>query len=140
ATCCTRSAKPQSASSPPIIILCLIAFSPPAARRCSPAILRARFSGNNQQPTNVSLLRDLSGVFLVMAMLHKADFFQAQINECRHLAKYSENQNDRQFWLKMAQRWEGLLEGRSPDTPAPQRIEKIIFRRARRFANRYRAA
>ena len=45
-----------------------------------------------------------------MAMLLKPDFFQAQINECKHLAKHSENRNDREFWLKMAQRWEGLLD------------------------------
>jgi hypothetical protein len=48
-----------------------------------------------------------------MAILHKADFFQAQINECRHLAVHSNNQNDREFWLKMAQRCQGLLEGNS---------------------------
>jgi hypothetical protein len=58
-----------------------------------------------------------------MAMLHKPDFFQAQINECKHLAKYSENRNDREFWLKMAQRWEGLL--RPSDAIAPERVEKI---------------
>jgi hypothetical protein len=74
-----------------------------------------------------------------MAMLHKPEFFQAQIKECKHLATHSKSQNDRQFWLKMAQRWQGLLEGRSPNTTAPQRIEKIIFRR-RRFAKQYDAA
>jgi len=73
-----------------------------------------------------------------MAVLHKADFFQAQMNECRHLAVHSNNRNDREFWLKMAQRWQGLLEGQS-DTNAPQRLEKIIFQR-RRFAKQYRAA
>src|SRR5262249_13733291 len=71
-------------------------------------------------------------------MLHKADFFQEQINQCRRLAAQASNKNDREFWLKMTQRWEGLLVGR-PST-APERVEKIIFARARRFANRYRAA
>ena len=74
-----------------------------------------------------------------MAMLYKADFFQAQINECRHLAAHAKNHNDREFWVKMAQRWQGLLEGRPPDTTAPERLEKLIFRR-RRFAKQYRAA
>src|SRR5215471_15589248 len=58
-----------------------------------------------------------------MAMLYKADFFQAQINECRHLAAHSKNHNDREFWVKMAQRWQGLLEGHS-DAPRPSKGRK----------------
>jgi hypothetical protein len=74
-----------------------------------------------------------------MAMLYKADFFQAQINECRHLAAHSKNHNDREFWVKMAQRWQGLLEGHS-DAPVPQRVEKVTFQRRFAFAKRHRAA
>ena len=94
---------------------------------------------NNQQRTSVYLLRGLVWGLLVIAMLHKADFFQEQINQCRRLAGQASNKNDREFWLKMTQRWEGLLVGRYADATAPERVEKIIFRR-RRFANRYRAA
>ena len=36
-----------------------------------------------------------------MAMLHRTDFFQEQINQCRRLAEQASNKNDRQFWLKM---------------------------------------
>jgi hypothetical protein len=74
-----------------------------------------------------------------MAMLYKADFFQEQINHCRSLAERASNKNDREFWLKMKQRWEGLLVGLPLDADAPER-PKVIFRARRRFANRYRAA
>jgi hypothetical protein len=75
-----------------------------------------------------------------MAMLHKADFFQEQINQCRRLADQAPNKNDREFWLKMTQRWEGVLVGRFSDDTA-ERIPKIrSFQRVRRFARRYRAA
>jgi hypothetical protein len=66
-------------------------------------------------------------------MIQRTDFFQAEVNECKHLAAHSKDQNDRDFWLKMAQRWQGLLEGRQSDPPAPQRVEKIVFQRRRRF-------
>jgi hypothetical protein len=64
-----------------------------------------------------------------MAMLHKADFFEEQINQCRRLAALASNKNDREFWLNMTQRWEGLLQ--PSDATAPERVEKIIFRRRR---------
>jgi hypothetical protein len=95
---------------------------------------------NNQQRTNVYLLRGLEWGLLVIAMLHKADFFQEQNNQCRRLAAQASNKNDREFWLQMTQRWEGLLIGRYSDATAPERVQKIIFRSRRRFANRYRAA
>jgi len=75
-----------------------------------------------------------------MAILHKTDFFQEQINQCRCLAAQASNKNDREFWMKMTQRWEGLLVARYSDATAPERVQKIIFRARRRFANRYRAA
>ena len=75
-----------------------------------------------------------------MAMLYKADFFQVQINECRYLAAHSKSHNDREFWVKMAQRWQGLLEGHS-NAPVPERVEKLTFQRRRfAFAKRHRAA
>jgi hypothetical protein len=73
-------------------------------------------------------------------MLHKADLFHDQINQCRRLAEQASNKNDRQFWLKMTQRWEGLLVERSFEDTA-ERIPKFSsFRRVRRFPKRYRAA
>src|SRR5262245_7309856 len=53
-------------------------------------------------------------------MLHKADFFQEQNNQCRRLAAQASNKNDREFWLQMAQRWEGLLVERYSDPSAPE--------------------
>ena len=75
-----------------------------------------------------------------MAMLHKADFFQEQINQCSRLAAQASNNNDRQFWLKMTQRWEGLLVGRSSEDTADRIPKFSSFGRVRRFAKRYRAA
>jgi hypothetical protein len=52
------------------------------------------------------------------AMLDTADFFETQIKQCTETAAHSRNKNDREFWLKMAARWEGLLE---PDKMATSR-------------------
>jgi len=95
---------------------------------------RVRFSREQSTAHKRFLIEGPEWGLSVTATLHKPEFFQAQINECRHLAAHAKNQIDREFWLKMAQRWQGLLEGRFPDTTAPQRIEKIIFRRRGRRA------
>jgi hypothetical protein len=42
----------------------------------------------------------------------KQGFFEQQIKECRSSAAVSRNKNDREFWLKMAARWEGLIKTR----------------------------
>ena len=47
-------------------------------------------------------------------MLETADFFETQIKQCRDSAARSSKKNDREFWLKMANRWEGLLQARQP--------------------------
>jgi hypothetical protein len=52
-----------------------------------------------------SLEGPLSGAFWLSQMLHKADFFQEQINQCRSLAERASNKNDREFWLKMTHCW-----------------------------------
>jgi hypothetical protein len=52
-----------------------------------------------------SFARRRAGVqFVVNAMLETADFFEAQIKQCRDSAAQSTNKNDREFWLKMAAR------------------------------------
>ena len=48
-------------------------------------------------------------------MLETADFFETQIKQCRDSAAQSSKKNDREFWLKMANRWEGLLQARRGD-------------------------
>jgi hypothetical protein len=53
-------------------------------------------------------------------MLETTDFFEQQIKSCRSSATQCRNKNDREFWLKMAARWEGLLKTRqSVDDEGP---------------------
>jgi hypothetical protein len=72
-------------------------------------------------------------------MLETADFFEAQIKQCTDFAAHSTSKNDREFWLKMAQRWEGLLKTRHFDGAATKTIHRFRFRRLR-FAKRQHAA
>jgi hypothetical protein len=83
----------------------------------------------------------------MIEMLETTDFFTVQIKQCTDFAAHSRNKNDREFWLKMAARWEGLLKGRpSGDEPVrrPTNLRRSIFRRsmllARKAAKRRRAA
>jgi hypothetical protein len=48
------------------------------------------------------------GVFLfqVSVMHNQSDFFQEQIKKCNELAERASNETDRNFWLRMARRWE----------------------------------
>jgi hypothetical protein len=43
---------------------------------------------------------------LKIAMLEMIDFFQKQAQECRRLATQVGGKNDREYWLRLAQRWE----------------------------------
>ena len=47
-------------------------------------------------------------------MLKTADFFETQIKQRRDSAARSSKKNNREFWLKMANLWEGLLQARRP--------------------------
>jgi hypothetical protein len=75
-------------------------------------------------------------------MLETTDFFEAQIKQCRDSAARSSNKNDREFWLKMANRWEGLLQARQPRNADTDPVQKFSFQRLRlaRLAKRRRAA
>jgi hypothetical protein len=44
-------------------------------------------------------------------MLETTDFFQEQIKQCLSRAAQSTNKGDREFWAKMANRWEGFTAG-----------------------------
>jgi hypothetical protein len=74
-----------------------------------------------------SLEGPLSGAFWLWQCFTKQIFLLEQINQCRSLAERASNKNDRQFWLKMTQRWEGLLVRLPLDANAPKR-PKVIFR------------
>ena len=82
----------------------------------------------------------VSGAFcLGDRMLETTDFFQDQVKQCRKLAADASDKNDREFWLRLAHRWEGLLRGQKHDGPGVETVQKIRFERPI-FAKRRRAA
>ena len=79
-----------------------------------------------------------NGAFLlVIAMLEMTDFFQTQAQECRRLAAQATGKNDRDYWLRLAQRWEWLVqqnrsaevEAIRPRKPARSVLEKRLAKR-----------
>jgi hypothetical protein len=68
-------------------------------------------------------------------MLHKTDFFQEQTAQCRALGA----QTDREFWLRLARRWEELLQTKQRGTlkvevPTVRFERPISKKRGRRAA------
>jgi hypothetical protein len=51
---------------------------------------------------------------MVVEMLETTDFFEEQITECKSAATQATNKNDREFWLKMAHRWEACSKRDKP--------------------------
>ena len=49
-------------------------------------------------------------------MHNKCDFFQEQIKKCSGFAERASDKTDREFWLGMARRWEGMLEAEERGT------------------------
>jgi len=86
----------------------------------------------------------MSGRIVAIEMLETTDFFEQQIKSCRSAAAQCRNKNDREFWLKMAARWEGLLKPRqSSDDEGPPLRRSMSSRSmvlARLAAKRRRAA
>lgn len=81
----------------------------------------------------------LIGLFVIGdSVLEPIDFFQEQAKQCRDSAVHSTNKNDREFWLRMAERWEGLVKARHPGANV-ETVQKFKFQRLR-FAKRSRAA
>ena len=76
---------------------------------------------------------------MVIEMLDTTDFFQEQIKQCKIFAARSTNKNDRDFWQRMADRWEGLFQARQPGASLTEAAQKFSFQRLR-FAKRRRAA
>jgi hypothetical protein len=82
----------------------------------------------------------VSGAFVVViAMLETTDFFQDQAKQCRKLAADAHDKNDREFWLRLAHRWEGLLRTQKHDGAGVEPVQKIRFERPI-FSKRRRAA
>ena len=87
-----------------------------------------------------SVQAPVSGAFVVvMAMLETSDFFQDQVKQCRKLAADAGDKNDREFWLRLAHRWEGLLRAQKHDGPVVETVQKARFERPI-FTKRRRAA
>jgi hypothetical protein len=82
----------------------------------------------------------VSGAFVMeIAMIETSDFFQGQVKQCRKLAADASDKNDREFWLRLAHRWEGLLRAQKPDAAAVETVQKVRFERPI-FTKRRRAA
>jgi hypothetical protein len=73
-----------------------------------------------------------------IVMLEPNDFFQTQVKESRSQAERATNKIDREFWLKMALRWETLLQQRKQNVVTPKTARG--FRNGRSRFVRRRAA
>src|SRR5262249_1124410 len=73
----------------------------------------------------------LSGPFFCgdFTMPEMADFFQRQAQECRKLSAQARGKNDREYWLRLAHRWEWLLQQPTP-TPELQKFPPTSIRKA----------
>jgi hypothetical protein len=81
-----------------------------------------------------------SGAFVVViAMIETSDFFEDQVKQCRKLAAEASDKNDREFWLRLAHRWEGLLRAQKQDGAGVETVQKVRFERPL-FTKRRRAA
>ena len=72
-------------------------------------------------------------------MIETSDFFQDQVQQCRKLAADAHDKNDREFWLRLAHRWEGLLRVQRHNGAAVETVPKVRFER-QIFTKRRRAA
>jgi plasmid stabilization system protein ParE len=66
---------------------------------------------------------------MVRGMLEPTDFFQDQIRQCRNLAARANNKSDRDFWSRLANRWENLLRAQEHGSPEGEIVEKARFER-----------
>ena len=78
------------------------------------------------------------GQGLKITMLEMIDFFQRQAQECRRLATQASAKNDREYWVRLAQRWEWLtqqnvtakIKTSRPTTPARSPLERRFAKRS----------
>jgi len=73
---------------------------------------------------------------LRVAMPEMTDFFQRQARECRRLAAQASGKNDREYWLRLAQRWEWLAQ---QDVTAKVKTARPTTDLEKRFAKRQAA-
>ena len=75
-------------------------------------------------------------------MLEPNDFFQNQIKQCHSQAESAANKSDRELWLRLAHRWEIILQAGGAGIEADQKpsFERPIFRKkSKQFAKRQAA-
>jgi hypothetical protein len=67
-------------------------------------------------------------LFKVIAMIDTTDFFHLQADQCRAQAARAGNKTDREFWLDMARRWDGMPQGgpHGGETEPPFRKYKFV--------------
>jgi hypothetical protein len=66
--------------------------------------------GTNKSSRRYDTRNPSRGIFLVFAMLEMTDFFEKEAQGCRRLAAEATRKNDREYWLRLAQRWDWLLQ------------------------------
>jgi hypothetical protein len=62
------------------------------------------------------------GYFLFGVSMETTDFFQNEAMRCRGNAKMATSKDDREFWLKMANRWETMQRITKQETPEAEAI------------------
>jgi len=73
-------------------------------------------------------------------MAEMTDFFQKEARGCRMLAAQARGKNDREYWLRLAQRWEWLVQ--QNDSPKLESARPLRTGRStleKRFAKRQAA-
>jgi hypothetical protein len=82
---------------------------------------------------------DQAGRFVVVIiMLETNDFFQDQIKECNAQAARAVDKSDREFWRRLAQRWEELLQAKQRTSPNLDAVRTL--RPTRQIFSKRRAA
>ena len=75
---------------------------------------------------------------MAVVMSETEEFFQREAKQCKDRAQRA-NKSDREFWLRLAQRWEELLRIREREVADVPPAEKYTIRRTR-FTHRRPAA
>jgi hypothetical protein len=81
---------------------------------------------------------DAGRFIMATAMFETIDFFQHQINQCKAQAARAVDKSDREFWRRLAQRWEQLLQAREGTGSTVEAVQ--MLRPTRQIFSKRRAA
>jgi hypothetical protein len=99
--------------------------------RCAPEQMAGR--------TVIAFEKPRRGAFyMATAMFETTDFFQHQINQCKAQAARAVDKSDREFWRRLAQRWEQLLQAREGTGSTVEAVQ--MLRPTRQIFSKRRAA